>query len=387
MTQENQTEADDKTALAVMERAKNMSEIDPSLGLISLIADMQGKTKPYSAAETGQQVYTVDFYNGDKRSFTTRDYAKHYRHQSFREDYRAASDLAAMAARIEDVRKLAEIYIRRAPESADTIKHAFDAHAEKHIQFSLEYIRNNSNLVSAMIAGPSNFPVARMKKKQGHHHNRWTRLCGHIKIGNKRIKRAAFPNGDPRDGIRSDNPEAVRLLEEKIALLETNQDYYKKTNRDVRAAMKTADPVAAMIAKDYTEEQARGYTEFEYSWMKNRAFDGYVTTNNLANIKRLKGRLAGLKRAKATETVNQNFELGNGETFEIVRNSDAMRIQLLFSGKPSSLTRAVLKSGGFKWAPSHSAWQRNLNGNGEYALKRVLQQLEAKESPEESIEE
>ena len=383
MTQENQTCGDDETAAAVMERAKHMSEIDPSLGLISLIADMQGKTKPYSAKETGQQIYTVDFYTGESRTFTTRDSAKHYRHQSFREDYRAASDLAGMVARIEDVRKLAEIYLRRAPESADTIKQAFDAHAEKHIQFSLEYIRNNSNLVSAMIAGPSNFPVARMKKKQDHHHNRWTRLCEHIKIGNKRIKRAAFPNGDPKDGIRSDNPDAVRLLEEKIALLERNQDYYKKANRDVKAAMKTADPVAAMIAKDYTEEQARGYTAFDYSWMKTRAFDSYVTTNNLANIKRLKGRLAGLKRTKATVSEIQNYELDNGETFEIVRNSGAMRLQLLFSGKPSNLTRAALKSNGFRWAPSHSAWQRHLNNNSEYALKRLLSALEAKESAKE----
>ena len=127
---------------------------------------------------------------------------------------------------------------------------------------------------------------------------------------------------------------------------------------------------------------AKGYTSYEYSWMKNRAFDSYVTTNNLANIKRLKGRLAALEKAKTTETQDKAYELENGETFEIVRNSDAMRTQLLFSGKPSNLTRAALKSNGFRWAPSQKAWQRHLNNNSEHALERVLKELDAKESEE-----
>lgn len=59
----------------------------------------------------------------------------------------------------------------------------------------------------------------------------------------------------------------------------------------------------------------------------------------------------------------------NGETAQIVRNKEAMRLQLVFDGKPKEETRKALKSNGFRWAPSSMAWQRLLNANSEWALK------------------
>lgn len=61
----------------------------------------------------------------------------------------------------------------------------------------------------------------------------------------------------------------------------------------------------------------------------------------------------------------------NGETAKIIRNKDEMRLQLVFDGKPAEKTREILKSNGFRWAPSQTAWQRLLNDNAEYALKRI----------------
>lgn len=61
----------------------------------------------------------------------------------------------------------------------------------------------------------------------------------------------------------------------------------------------------------------------------------------------------------------------NGEAVQIVRNKEIMRLQLIFDGKPSDETRNKLKSNGFRWAPSQGAWQRLLNSNAEYALKRI----------------
>lgn len=68
------------------------------------------------------------------------------------------------------------------------------------------------------------------------------------------------------------------------------------------------------------------------------------------------------------ETVNIN-----GETAQIVRNRETVRLQLIFDGKPEEKTREILKSNGFRWAPSCGAWQRLLNENAEYALKRAAQ--------------
>ena len=61
--------------------------------------------------------------------------------------------------------------------------------------------------------------------------------------------------------------------------------------------------------------------------------------------------------------------------FKIVENAEAMRLQLFFEGKPEPEVREVLKSNGFRWAPSQSAWQRQLTNNARYALERVIEQL------------
>jgi len=61
----------------------------------------------------------------------------------------------------------------------------------------------------------------------------------------------------------------------------------------------------------------------------------------------------------------------NGDTAQVVRNKEDMRLQLLFDGKPDEATRSTLKSNGFRWAPSQGAWQRLLNSNAEYALRRI----------------
>ena len=58
-----------------------------------------------------------------------------------------------------------------------------------------------------------------------------------------------------------------------------------------------------------------------------------------------------------------------------------MRLQLFFEGKPEQKVRDILKSNGFKWAPSQSAWQRQLTNNSRYALERVIEQLKLQEAP------
>ena len=61
----------------------------------------------------------------------------------------------------------------------------------------------------------------------------------------------------------------------------------------------------------------------------------------------------------------------NGEAAQVVRNKEDMRLQLMFDGKPDDKTRETLKSNGFRWAPSCMAWQRLLNENAEWALRRI----------------
>lgn len=52
-----------------------------------------------------------------------------------------------------------------------------------------------------------------------------------------------------------------------------------------------------------------------------------------------------------------------------------MRIQFIFDGKPDAEVRTILKSNGFRWAPSQGAWQRQLTANGKRAAKEVIKEL------------
>lgn len=56
-----------------------------------------------------------------------------------------------------------------------------------------------------------------------------------------------------------------------------------------------------------------------------------------------------------------------------------MRYQIIFDGKPDAEIRTLLKSNGFKWAPSQGAWQRQITANGKWTLKKVVEKLKEME--------
>jgi hypothetical protein len=83
------------------------------------------------------------------------------------------------------------------------------------------------------------------------------------------------------------------------------------------------------------------------------------------------------QKAKAAEAEQNGQTVTiNGEEAEVKRNKEDMRLQLLFNRKPEDKTREILKENGFRWAPSASAWQRLLNDNAEWALKRICDKKE-----------
>lgn len=79
-------------------------------------------------------------------------------------------------------------------------------------------------------------------------------------------------------------------------------------------------------------------------------------------------------RQAASDTSKQTDYSNLG--FQVERNADINRLQLKFDGKPDEKTRSILKSNGFRWSPREGAWQRQLNGNSEYGLKRVVEGLQ-----------
>lgn len=164
-------------------------------------------------------------------------------------------------------------------------------------------------------------------------------------------------------GISSDDPEAVRKLKEQLAKCEQDQAQMKAVN----AAVRKKD-TATLIAK-YGE----GITQklMTPDFMGRVGYPSYALSNNNANIRRIKQRIADLEKAATRETRVRS----EGEGFRVVENAEANRIQILFDGKPPEDVRAMLKGYGFRWAPSEGAWQRHLNGSGAMYADIVAKKL------------
>lgn len=179
------------------------------------------------------------------------------------------------------------------------------------------------------------------------------------------------------NAISSDDPEAVTKLETKLTALKAGQGEMKKANAYYRKH-KTMKGYARLS----DDESAATDTRIgrSYSWQK-QPYPSYLLQNNNANIRRISKRIEELKsKAAFVESLavrgalpsEDGWEFDNGNmSGRVEMNTDYNRIQIYFDAKPDEDIRRELKSRGFKWAPSQGAWQRQLNGNGLYAIRQI----------------
>ena len=162
---------------------------------------------------------------------------------------------------------------------------------------------------------------------------------------------SVIPMGQPIHGAKDRNyrEKAWDKLGQAVQL-DKKSKYYEEKAKSVGRAGISADDANA-IAK-----LAQKYKSGVDSAEKRRIIDRVISIHSART---------------STKPASETSEHG----FSIERNQDKNRLQLKFDGKPDENTRKVLKSNGFRWAPSEGAWQRQLTGNAEYSLKRVQEQL------------
>jgi hypothetical protein len=165
------------------------------------------------------------------------------------------------------------------------------------------------------------------------------------------------------NAISSADPQAVEKLTAKLQNCEELQTVMKEVNAYRRKAG------TCVGAPGITEAQAAKLdariATTSRSW-ERQPFSSYDLTNNNSEIKRLKTRIAEVTRNQEVGFSDWEFSGGHAEA-----NTEMNRLQLFFDEKPSEPQRASLKANGFKWAPTQSAWQRQLNSNAIYAADRL----------------
>ena len=209
----------------------------------------------------------------------------------------------------------------------------------------------------------------------GHHSEKRHRaalkkLDGHARKSVKCSEKAKYydkkAKGVGKAGISSDNPDAIQELQLRLADMQRHHEFMKRVNREYR---KGGWAAVTGLSDDFKE---RAKASMSRDWRKNpKPFEGYELTNNGANMRRIKQRIAQLE---AAEKIQKRPDI-QGNEYIIRESKEDNRIMIIFDGKPEADIRTVVKREGFRWAPSVKAWVRMLNGQGRYAATSVFEKL------------
>ena len=288
------------------------------------------------AARTAQSMMSFNEYQMGSR---TREY---------QEDVNEVYDLAE------------EVVARRGEEYRERAWRLATRYARNLGKYFNEEARIGCMCPSVMISGAGNFPVKKKEKqvKAWDKNHEFYNYCQSIR---GKLNNLLYC----KEVIKSDDENALEALEEKIDSLKETQENMKEINKYYRKHH-TLEGCVLLTEKQLKKLQ-KSMDQYSYD---RSPYPGWVLQNNLANIKRCQQRADELKKTKEKGTSEADY----GD-FKVIENTELMRIQIVFDGKPDEAIRSILKANGFRWAPSQGAWQRQLTSNGKYALGKVIKEL------------
>lgn len=204
-----------------------------------------------------------------------------------------------------------------------------------------------AGLVSTMIAGPSNFPAARMNKKSAAYDAANQEFFAWSERVSNKIESKYRGNA----AIRTGSADAVEKLEQKIADAEAWQSFMVAANKIIRRKAGSVDEkIDELLALDDTvrvETLRKLLTVTDY--MGRLGFESFQLTNNGATIRRMKEQLEKAKLLAGSVTTEKTI----GQV-RIVDNVEADRLEMYFPTRTSKEVYNLLKSHGFRYTPSKS---------------------------------
>ena len=180
--------------------------------------------------------------------------------------------------------------------------------------------------------------------------------------------RAKAEAAENNTAISSDDPEAVSKLEKKLESLQKSQEVMKAVNKYYK---QHGTCVGCAEIDEDTARKLDADAKKEYN-LSGKPFPSWALSNNLNNIHTVKQRIEELKSRDEIDFEPIEFDGGR-----VVANKEINRIQIFFDEIPDEEIRSEMKSRGFKFSRyNDNAWQRQLNQNGIYAAKKVVEKIE-----------
>ena len=271
-------------------------------------------------------------------------------------DYKPGSATAEYRQMVDKAVEIGERQKKRVdPMYHEKIDSLVDTYARKLAENMNSSFSIEARVPSILITGGSNFPV-RKKEKQNAARDRnmeeWNDIQGLL----DKIRSTGM------GGISADDPQAVQKLEAKLEKLQAAQDTMKAVNAYYRKH-KTLDGCPNLSAESIEKMKS----EMSSQWhIEDKPYPSWALSNNNAEIRRIKGRIAELTKKQETAYAGWEFDGGTVEA-----NKEDNRLQIFFEEKPDEKTRETLKENGFRWSPKAGAWQRQLNDNAIYVADRL----------------
>lgn len=278
-------------------------------------------------------------------------------------EYKIGSKTAEYKQLVDEAYDLADKVAVEKPERATEAYALADKYAKKIADNLNARSRIELMCPSVMIVGSAKFPVQK-KEKQNQARERNYEEYQKIQTYLDKIGTMLYEE----ERILSKDQSAIQKLQEKLDALEQKQEHMKKVNAYYRKHKKLDG------CPDSTPEEIAGLQlEMKNSLhYEDKPYLSWQLTNNNQNIHRTKERLASLKAAKEKEP--SEYE---NRHFKVVENTDIMRLQLFFDGKPEVKIREAVKHSGFKWSPKNQCWQRQLTKNARYSLQCLVEKLDS----------
>lgn len=224
-----------------------------------------------------------------------------------------------------------------------------------------DQLASQSNCVSTMIAGPSNFNTGRAQKANRAYENKFDATNAYLDRAISSIRRRL-----KKMQVEAAGGEA-EVMKDQLRQAEETQERMKDTNKILRSKkLSNAERMRTAMDK-YGYPEKFVYDLMHPDWGKP-GFASYQLTNNNANIRRMRERVEALQAKEDTPTTEIKF---NGGT--IIDNCEDDRVQIDFDEKPDDAMRSKLKGSGWRWAPSVMMWQRKRTNAAMYSAKEILE--------------
>ncbi|EAR15456.1 ArdC family protein [Robiginitalea biformata] len=292
---------------------------------------------------------------------------------SFSPEKRGTSEIARWGNNLADTYKELRADAEKLKVDRVEFENAYSQFYSYLLRAKKAMIAARSNLLSTMIAGPSNFPVRRAEKANSRYRTAVEKFDASWKKGMKKINALLYPTA----AIRSGEKDTVELLTKKLRALEKVRDIQNAFNKEMhregaspeeRRAYLDNSGITALIADAFPGKS--GW--FQQSRIEEAVQGGKLVVNMYLSkkIRDLKDRLAGeARRSKNLDAQKREEDFEGGR---IIRNREANRLQIEFDGKPGEELRTRLKKEGWRWSPRNGVWQRQLTNMAVASANRIL---------------